>query len=356
MKLYATPDNPIPPLGTIVPVRTRDGLDLRAARWTATIPGVAPRGTVTIAMGRSEYIEHYYGVVSALMTRGFDVVAFDWRGQGESSREFRRRVRSLRSGQSFGHVTSFAAYRRDLAAVEAQILRPLASKPWFALGHSMGGAVLLDQAHDGLSPFDRMVLTAPMIGLGLRHEHAIHVALRLLTAAGYGGLPIPGGRRHTILNRPFEENVLTSCSRQFRRLGSANENLPSLSVGAPTLQWVVKALDLMRRFEDPRYPLAIATPVLIVAAGADRIVHSGATEKFAARLRTGDFITIPGSRHQLLMERAAITDQFWAAFDSFIPGEPLAGTIDSRAWSSFAPNQAVRRGFLKRAMGPLLRR
>jgi lysophospholipase len=31
---------------------------------------------------------------------------------------------------------------------------------------------------------------------------------------------------------------------------------------------------------------------------------------------------IPGARHEILMERDAIREQFWAAFDAFIPGSP----------------------------------
>ena len=40
-----------------------------------------------------------------------------------------------------------------MEALENQVLKVFAPRPWFALGHSMGAAVLLDQAHDGESPF-----------------------------------------------------------------------------------------------------------------------------------------------------------------------------------------------------------
>jgi lysophospholipase len=32
---------------------------------------------------------------------------------------------------------------------------------------------------------------------------------------------------------------------------------------------------------------------------------------------------VPGSRHELLMERDIVRGQFWAAFDAFVPGSPL---------------------------------
>ncbi len=31
-------------------------------------------------------------------------------------------------------------------------------------------------------------------------------------------------------------------------------------------------------------------------------------------------MTVPGSRHEILMERDAFREQFWAAFDAFVPG------------------------------------
>ena len=49
-------------------------------------------------------------------------------------------------------------------------------------------------------------------------------------------------------------------------------------------------------------------------------------------------IVIPGARHEILMERDAIREQFWAAFDAFIPGTP--DTADRRPRSERAAEQA----------------
>ena len=63
-------------------------------------------------------------------------------------------------------------------------------------------------------------------------------------------------------------------------------------------------------------------PTLIIAAGADPVCATPATERFAARLKAGHAIVIPGARHEILMERDAVRELFWAAFDAFIPGTP----------------------------------
>src|SRR5215218_5328385 len=78
----------------------------------------------------------------------------------------------------------------------------------------------------------------------------------------------------------------------------------------------------MKRFIDPRYAPKIRLPTLIIAAGADPVCSTPATERFAARLKAGHAIVIPGARHEIMMERDDIREQFWAAFDAFVPGTP----------------------------------
>ena len=308
MDLFETAGNPMPGEPIVSVVRTRDGLRLRVARW----PSQNTRGTVTIASGRSEFIEQYFEVVRALLDRRFDVIVFDWRGQGLSDREIDDRRR--------GHVSSFAAYHRDLLAIESQILRVFAPRPWFAFGHSMGAAILLDQAHTGTSPFERLVLSAPMIDVPIRFKRAKRRAVRLLDRLRFGTAYIPGGGARPMFLRGFDGNVLTGDRRRYWRLADAVAQRPDMVVGSPTIRWLSGAFDLMERFEDPRYSVATTVPILVLAAGADRIVDTPAIERFAIRLKAGRCITLPNARHQLFMERDAVMAQFWAAFDAFIPG------------------------------------
>ena len=308
MDLFPTPGNPMPPDPIISAVRTRDGLTLRVARWSTS----RSRGTVTIVTGRSEFIEEYFEIISALRDRHFDVIIMDWRGQGQSDREIAEGRR--------GYVSSFAAYRLDLEALESQVIVPFARRPWFALGHSMGAALLLEQAHDGQSPFERIVLSAPMIGIRLRYQNVAKRLTWLFDMLGLGTKLIPRGSEESIFTRQFENNIMTSDDRQFDRLATAMSTLPALAVGAPTIRWLAGAFRLVDRFADPRFAVETQTPILIVAAGADRIIDTAATERFAIRLKAGRCITIPNARHQIIMEGDDVMRQFWAAFDAFIPG------------------------------------
>ncbi|QFU15416.1 alpha/beta fold hydrolase [Microvirga thermotolerans] len=313
MQLVPTPNNPIPAEPNLVGVRTKDGLNLRAAWW---MPATAkPRGTVCILQGRAEFVEKYFEVIGELLERDFAVVAFDWRGQGLSDRQ----VRNPRKG----YVRSFADYRHDLEAVRDQVLLPLMPEPHFGLAHSMGGAIALSAAHESWLPFRRLVTTTPMIALGMiRTLRTAAVLMRILRWLGLGKAFVPGGGETSISTMPFKGNRLTGDPARYARNAEAATALGAGAIGAPTVAWLDSAFRFMKRFTDPAYALRIRLPTLILAAGADPVCATPATERFASRLKAGHAIVIPGARHEILMERDSIREQFWAAFDAFVPGSP----------------------------------
>ncbi|TXM82325.1 alpha/beta hydrolase, partial [Methylobacterium sp. WL122] len=53
-------------------------------------------------------------------------------------------------------------------------------------------------------------------------------------------------------------------------------------------------------------------------------------QRFAARLKAGHILVLPDARHEILSERDAIREDFWAAFDAFVPGSPVRAVDDRR--------------------------
>jgi lysophospholipase len=315
MELCTILENPAPPGAIVSAITARDNWTLRAARWSC---GPVSAGTITILPGRAEFIEKYFEVIGELLSRNFDVAILDWRGQGFSGR--------LTDNPRKGHVSDFRAYERDLDALVEQVLEPFCRPPWFALGHSMGGAVALAMARAGRSPFARMVLTAPMINIyGLRFEAATRIFAKALVLLGQGRRFVPGGGPIPYMSVNFEGNILTSDPRRHARGAALIEAAPGLAIADPTIGWINAAFRLMRRFEDAEYPRRILTPVLILAAGADRLVDTSAVEQFTSRLKAGKCITLAHACHEILMERDVFRDLFWAAFDAFLPGADLPG-------------------------------
>jgi lysophospholipase len=310
VQLVETVDNPMPPGPVLVEVVTDDGLALRAARWTPD--GSGCRGTICILQGRAEFIEKYFEVIRELLGRGFAVLAFDWRGQGRSGRSV--------SNPRKGHVADFDLYRRDLEAVRAQLLETM-PRPHFALAHSMGAAVALAGAHDGWLPFVRVVAVSPMIELCLiKAPHIARTTARLMRLLGLGKAFVPGGTGRSIASLPFPGNRLSGDPQRYARNVALVEAVGEAAIGSPTVAWMDAAFRIMACFRDPRFASAIRLPMLVLAAGADPVCAAPAIERFAARLKAGHAIVIPGARHEILMETDAVRAQFWAAFDAFIPG------------------------------------
>ena len=331
MELVFTPDNPAPAGGVATTIRAADGMAIRVARWHPEGDSV---GTVAICTGRAEFIEKYFEVAGELLRRKLTVAVFDWRGQGLSGREL--------DNSRKGHIDDFVLYERDLGALASQVLEPFCPKPWFGLAHSMGAAVLLSQARAGRSPFERIVLTAPMIDIeGLRHPRATRLAVEALDIVGLGAMFIPGGGATSIMTQVFEGNILTSDPARYARNANVIAAQPAVGLGAPTIGWLNAAFRCMKQFEDPEFAPRTTTPILVIAAGDERLVSLSATERFATRLKAGRLIVIPHARHEIMIERDQIREQFWAAFDAFIPG-----TMDELAALEFARRaiQVVRAG------------
>ena len=317
MRLISIPANPVPDEAATAMLQTPDGVRLRYARWA---PPPGRKGTVCVFQGRAEYIEKYFEVVRDLRARGFAVATFDWRGQGLSQR-------ALKDPRK-GHVGSFAEFALDLETFMKEVVLPDCPPPLFALAHSMGAAVLIQAAAKGHRWFDRMVLTAPMIRLAQRRMYGMAPGLaRIVRFAGRGGGYVPGGGPAVLQTMPFPGNPLTTDPVRYARAAAVVETEPALGLGSPTVGWADAAFRVMAQMRSASFPARIRQPMLIVAAGHDCLVSTPAIENFAIHLRAGSHVIIAGAQHEILMEQDAYRNQFWAAFDAFVPGTPLFGKL-----------------------------
>ncbi len=315
VQLLSTPQNPLPPGGDVSGLATRDGVSLRAATWDRTAG--PDRGTVVLLQGRAEFIEKYFEVVEELRERGFRVVAFDWRGQGGSDRALANRHR--------GHIRHFADFRLDFEAVRERFLAGPGRGPITVLAHSMGGCVALAGAREGWLDADRLVLSGPMVSLSLvRRPRLVRAFARLLGALGLRGQFVPGGGSRSISTLPFPGNRLCTDPVRYARNAAVATALESGAIGAPTIGWLLAAYEAMDGLAAPGLAAAIDRPVLIVAGEDDPICSTPALMRFARELPHGTLVTVPGARHEILMETDALRARFWDAFDAFMAEETAA--------------------------------
>ena len=312
MKPFSIPGNVNPDDAVTGRIRTPDGVELRFARWDSPVEG---GGTVCVFTGRGEFIEKYFETVRDLRERGFTVATMDWRGQGRSSRQL--------PDPRKGYVESFSDFELDVEAFMQQVVLPHCPPPYFALAHSMGGAVMLRVAHSGKRWFERMVLAAPLVDLPhARASWPLRILIRSLRLAGFGRSYVPGSNVDLARASGFAGNPLTSDPVRYARNASIFEQNPTIGIGSPTVAWLDAAFATMVEFRAADYPSRIDLPILMVAAGGDSIVSGAAIEGFAARLPAGSHRVIEGARHEILQEMDCYRAQFWAAFDAFVPGAP----------------------------------
>lgn len=312
MELFGLDINPVPDGAVVGEVMTSDGVRLRYANWPATTRRV--RGTVCLFQGRAECIEKYFEVVVDLRKRGFSVATFDWRGQGGSQRPLRNARK--------GHVDSFDEYDRDFDAFVQQVALPDCPPPHFALAHSTGALMCLRAARVGRTRFDRMVLASPLIGLGAKRpsQGTIRAVTAIFTALGLGEFDLPGSKSRTTSRETFDGNPLTGDEARFARGIAIKQQLPQLTIGEPTYGWLYAACKAMKEAGEPDFAPAINVPILAIAGMRDTVISITAIEALAGELRAGALSMLPGARHELLMERDALRNQLWAAFDAFVPG------------------------------------
>jgi lysophospholipase len=313
MDLVSIPANPVPDDVVTGTIKTGDGVSLRFARWH---PPPGRKGTVCLFQGRAEFIEKYFETVRELRSRGFAVATLDWRGQGGSERKF--------SDPRKGHVGDFSEYEDDLETFMKEVVLPDCPPPIFAIGHSMGGTVMMRLARQGSRWFDRIVLSAPMIRLsGSRDGGLARFTARSMRLLGMGSAYVPGGSDTVQSTGPYIGNPATSDPVRHARTKAVLEAAPDLGLGSPTVGWLNAAYRAMSEFADPAYPTKVRQPLMLVAAGRDEIVSTAAIEDVAIRLRAGSHLIVAGSKHELMMEQDRYRGQFWAAFDAFVPGTPL---------------------------------
>jgi lysophospholipase len=302
--LISIPDAPAPEGAHAEWFEGAGGVRLRAALFPIEGPS---RGSVVLNPGRTEPIEKYFEVARDLAGRGFWVLIHDWRGQGLSQR--------LLPDPMKGYVGSLDDYLADYRALldrfEARLPRP-----WIALGHSMGGALALMSLARGEGRIAGAVLSTPMIRVkaGAAPLWLAKAVCRLMLLLGRRA-DYAHGTYDPLADR-FDEEVLTHDRTRYLRYKAQLNACPALALGATTWAWIAFAFEIEAALAEPGLLEPLKTPVVLVAAGQDRLVQNHAMQTVANRLPHGRYVEIASAYHEILMETDDRLDQFWAAFDA----------------------------------------
>ncbi len=293
-----------------------DGVSLRLAHWP---PPEAPRATVLLLHGRTEFNEKYEETAGDLIDLGFDVWSFDWRGQGLSTRV-------LPDGQK-GHIGDYDLLAEDLQAVIDHVRGEAdgagkgdSSRPVVLLAHSMGGLAAMRYLAMGSTEVAAAVLAAPLLGIGPGSfpTGLAKVLSGLAVWFGLGGSFAVTQRRWRPGLETFQNNPLTSDAGRYAIHQQWLHDKPELSLGGVTWGWLDATLRASNSLFRRDTAAKIAVPLMLGLAGADTVVSRQAIADMAAVIKGAVLKTYPGARHELLMERDDIRDAFLSDFDAFL--------------------------------------
>ena len=290
-------------------VKTSDGLRIRVGLWH---PANADKGTVLLFPGRTEYIEKYGPAAQDLASRGYATLTIDWRGQGLADR--------MLDDPRLGHIDQFINFQHDVTAAMDLADRLALPKPYFLLGHSMGGAIGLRALINGL-PVKACAFTGPMWDIHI--APALRPLGKLMGKLGpaisLGGKLVPTLSLQTyVLAQEFEGNSLTSDPDMYQFMRDQLQSQPDLALGGPTIGWLGQGL------KDCAELATMDSPMLpcITFLGADeQIVDCPAIHDRMARWPGGELEVVQGAQHEVVMElpqiRSHVFDRMCQLFDQY---------------------------------------
>lgn len=261
-----------------------DDADLFYQTWTTP----TSRATLVLTHGLGEHSESYWKVADDLAKLGYDVIAWDLRGHGRS--EGKR-----------GHVDAFEDYSHDLA----QLLRYLKksnhlTKPFVLMAHSMGGLVqfkyLISDEYSANPQPVAAVFSSPLLDVALAVP-ALKDAAAKLTFKIWPSLTLDNGIQDEDLTRDPE--WLKTYPKDTLRHSRTS---PALYFGM---------LDAMKDVKNNAAKVLL--PLLIQAAGHDKVVSTPAIQSLYAQLGSSDkeLIVYDESYHEIFndLDRAeALSD------------------------------------------------
>lgn len=285
----------LPPGGTIPTWPAPDGWRLRVAIWPQ-----GTRGTLLFVNGRGDFIEKYAEPLHHWRARGWALVACDWRGQGGSGR--------WQPGPD-----AFATYTADLRSIVAQATHTL-PHPLVAVGHSMGGHILLRAISAGTPAIARAVLIAPM--LALRAQPLLAPLVRTALRLGLAARPAPGQGPRDATAEARRAAILTSDLARQSDEGWWLARHPALASPGATWGWLDAALRSIAMLPHAPRP---ATPIAAILAAHDRVVDTAKGAALIARMLGPPAIlaTLPGE-HELLREIDSLRAAVHAHTDLFL--------------------------------------
>jgi alpha-beta hydrolase superfamily lysophospholipase len=248
-----------------------DGLSLYYQAWLPANQG--HRAVLVNLHGLGDHSSLYPTLANHFPARGIALYAFDMRGNGRSP------------GQR-AYLRRWEEYRDDLHAFLNQVRTWEGDLPVFALGHSLGGLVVLDYALQHPDRLTGVIAAAPPLGkLGVPRVLMALGRIMSLVCPRFSlnvGMDLSGLARDPAVVQTVLADPL------FHRRGTARLSTE-----------VTAAIDRVQA-----QAANLSLPLLILHGSEDRMVPPDGSRRFFSRVRDPDreFREYPGAYHGLFAD------------------------------------------------------
>ncbi len=266
------------------------------------------KGTILLQQGHNEFIEKYYETIKEFLDRNYNVIAFDWRGQGLSERMIKSKNKQ--------YIEDFKIHEDDLIQIYNNFISKNFEKPLIGIGHSMGGCILLSSLRSYPNLFNKLILSAPM--LGFKNERFllpfIEIASLLFNKEKY----LLGSRPNMGIETAFEDNDLTSDENRYTRTQKLVQLKPEIRLWGVTNAWSKAVKKRLLYIREKNWIEKIDNEVLFINSIEDKVVSSKYTQDTAKRFKNATLINFKNCKHEIFMEKDQYRNLLWKELDKFL--------------------------------------
>jgi len=299
---------PSPKDGKFIYIPMNDEKKIRLAYWKHDNKSGRCSGTVLLQQGHNEFIEKYFETIQELIDRNFNVICFDWRGQGMSDR--------MIEDNNKQYIEDFSIHCEDIEHIIRNIIKKKFPDPLIGIGHSMGGHLLLLTQEKNQKEFKSIFLSAPM--LGFKYEKFLFLLSNLMYFFGKKTDYFPFSNPNMGKETPFYKNGLTSDHERYKRTQKLVRNNPSIRLWGITNAWVHSVKKSLNKIRKKNWQKKILTPITIINPIEDKVVYSKKTQNLYSSFIKCEIYNIEDCEHEILMEKDNLRSIFWKLFDDHI--------------------------------------
>lgn len=262
------------------------------------------KGTLIFLQGMEDSCERYGELFYELSARGFSYASFDWYGQGESVPETGNKKISRLIFDINQHIG-------DLDEFLQKIVYPDCPPPYYFLAYDMGCLIAISALDIINNQCQRFIGLSPLFTpLGYTTGSFQSKLTSLMTDFGLGRLKLPRAK-----------SLFSNTSGPTKGTNSEIDRLKnSQNIPLPDRRWLARVLETVNFAKARLNKNDLRFPTIFVLGHNDKLINTQKLLRFCDNVRLADIMTLFGAGHDILNGADNSKKQFWALFDTFIPG------------------------------------